>query len=303
MSEKFHVGQGQYDGHGITVFPVWLESEPLKGFCWKSSHIAVGENAEGASVNNLTVTNTGHRPHIVLEGDIFEGGRQNRVLTRSLVLARGEQREVPVACVEEGRWHGTGGHRGGRRRAPMGVRFGMTSTMSQLNIMEAQGADVGTHVQSDVWNRIRRHEMSRGPVEGHSLTESMDRVDALRQPDNSESAMPKVLPGQRGVLIGIGGYIVAAEFFGNTEGLTSRWDGIISAARYEALDAPSRQTPSWMARDFAVSLERTPIGEDLRKPEEFQTPVGPLAVSSFALTYGLIHAAVFNGAHPLLAEV
>ena len=302
MSEKFHVGQGSYDGYGVTVFPVWLESQPLEGFCWKSSHIAVGENAEGASVNNLTVTNTGHRPHIVLEGDIFEGGRQNRVLTRSLVLARGEEREVPVACVEEGRWHGTGDHRGGRRRAPMSVRYGMTNTMSRMNVADVQAADAGTHVQSDVWNRIRQHESTRGAVEGHSLTESMDQADRARNM-GTRIKPPTVLPGQRGVLIGIGGHIVAAEFFGNTEGLQSRWDGIISAAHYEAMEAPARRTASWKARDFAASLELTPIGEDFPKPEEFRTPVGPLAISSFALGYGLIHAAVFNGAHPLLAEV
>lgn len=300
MSEKFHVGQGSYDGAGVTVFPVWLESEPVKGFCWKSSHITVGENAEGATVNNLTVTNNGHRPHVVLEGDIFEGGRQNRVLTRSLVLARGEQREVPVACVEEGRWHGTGLHQATRRRAPMGVQFSMMNTFAALNCEDVQGNAAGTHVQGGVWDRIRRNEQARGFVDGHSLMESMNQAVGM---NDSARPMPSMLPGQRGVIIGIGGYVAAAEFFGNTDGLAARWEGIIEAARYEALEAPQHQTPSWAARDFAASLERTPIGEDLKQPQEIQTPVGPLAVNSFAVSFGLIHAAVFNGAHPLLATV
>ena len=300
MSEKFHVGQGSYDGAGVTVFPVWLESDPVKGFCWKSSHVTVGENAAGASVNNLTVTNNGHRPHIVLQGDIFEGGMQNRVLTRSLVLARGEQREVPVACVEEGRWNGTGAHRATRRRAPMGVQYSMVNTYAEMNSMDVQGNAAGTHVQGGVWDRIRHNEHTRGYAEGHSLMDSMAQAVDM---DASAVQMPSMLPGQRGVIIGIGGYVATAEFFGNSEGLAARWEGIIEAARYEALEAPKRQTPGWAARDFAVSLEHTPIGENLEQPQEVKTPVGPLAINSFAVSFGLIHAAVFNGAHPLLAEV
>lgn len=301
MSEKFHVGQGQYDGNALTVFPVWLESAPIEGYCWKSSHINVGENAAGANVNNLTVSNHGHRPHIVLEGDIFEGGRQNRVLTRSLVLTRGEEREVPVACVEEGRWHGTGRHTGGRRRASMSVRYGVTGTMARIDLERYLDADAGSQAQQEVWQRIRQHEGTRGVTEGHSLTESMDRVD--REDYLTYGDDQRVLPGQRGVMIGVGGHIVAAEFFGNVDGLTARFESIISAARYEAMGAPQKRTPSWQARAFAEQLERTPVGENLPKPIEFDTPAGPLAISSFMLAHQLVHAAVFNGAHPLLARV
>ena len=302
MNERIHVGQGMYDGRGLTIFPVWLESDPISGFCWKSKHIAVSELSDGASVNNLTVRNTGNRPHIVLEGDIFEGGMQNRVLTRSLVLNHGESREVPVACVEEGRWSGAGLHSGGRRRAPMGVRYGMSRTFSRIESEEFLDSEAGTYVQGQVWDRIRQHEQHMGAAPAHSLIESMDRMESLNGDGDALDNL-RMLPGQRGVIIGVGGYIASAEFFGHTDGLTSRWDALITAARYEAMDAPNRQTPSWAARDFAKALEHTPFGEDLAKPEEFNTPVGPLALSSFSIALGLVHATVFNGAHPALAGV
>jgi hypothetical protein len=304
MNERIHVGQGLYDGRGLTLFPVWLESEPISGYCWKPKHIAVSELNGGASVNNLTVTNTGSRPHIVLEGDIFEGGMQNRVLTRSMVLAHGESREVPVACVEEGRWNGATQHRAGRRRAPMGVRYAMSRTFSRTDHIDFDEANAGTQVQGQVWDRIRQHEMQMGATQAHSLIESMDRMEgAYTQVGLNSGSDLRMLPGQRGVLIGIGGHIASAEFFGHSDGLKSRWDALLSAARYEALDAPVSRTPSWAARDFARALELTPFGEDLAKPEEFVTPVGPLALSSFSIALGLVHAAVYNGAHPVLAGV
>lgn len=302
MNERIHVGQGLYDGRGMTIFPVWLESAPISGYCWKPKHIAVSELNEDGVVNALTVRNTGSRPHFVLEGDIFEGGRQNRVLTRSLVLAHGESREVPVACVEEGRWSGARGHVGGRRRAPIGVRYGMSRTYSRLDSMDYSGWDAGTHVQGQVWDRIRRHEQQLGPVSGHSLIESMDRMESQYLNDEGGDSL-RPLPGQRGVIIGIGGYIATAEFFGHEDGLTSRWDALVTAARYESMAAPHRRTPGWAARDFARSLELTPFGEELAQPEEFNTPVGPLALSSFSIALGLVHATVFNGAHPALAGV
>lgn len=304
MNERIHVGQGLYDGRGLTLFPVWLESEPISGYCWKPKHIAVSELNDEGMVNALTVRNTGSRPHIILEGDIFEGGKQNRVLTRSMVLAHGEMREVPVACVEEGRWAGARQHNAGRRRASMAVRYGMNRSFSRMNPMDYGSFNVGSMVQGDVWGQIRQHEQLMGAAPGHSLIESMDRMEEAYSPAAGfNPSQQRVLPGQRGVLIGIGGHIASAEFFGHTDGLISRWEAMISAARYEAMDAPTRQTPSWAARDFAKSLELTAFGEEMLKPEEFNTPVGPLAISSFNIAHSLVHASVFNGAHPVLARV
>lgn len=298
MAEKLHVGQGHYNGAGVTVFPVWLESPEIKGHCWKLSHLQVGELAEGASFNNLVVTNGGRRPHIALEGDIFEGGRQNRMLAQGQVLAKGERRQVAVACVEEGRWHGAGDHRGGSRRATYGVRFGMSEVRARESLnVDAFG--LSSEAQSAVWDRVRRHEGERGPVEGHSLMESMRQIEERRLPEVSSAT---VLPGQRGVIIGMGGFIATAEMFGHTDGLRARWDGILSAARYESLELPATRTPGWMARNFAAIVERTPIGEVLPTPITLDLPNGPLALTSFALGFGLIHAAIFNSAHPVLAN-
>jgi len=304
MAEKFHVGRGSYDGAGLTIFPVWSEPPEITGHCWKPSHLTVGGLETGATVNNLLISNNGHRPHIALEGDVFEGGRQNRVLAQSLVIARGENLEVAVACVEEGRWHGAGGHRGSSRRATYGVRTGMTNVRARegerRNDERRDAARITGEAQSEVWNRIRRHERDRGQVEGHSLVESMMQMDARREANFPAAT---VLPGQRGVIIGIGGVIAVAEFFGSTSGLTARWDGILSAARYEAMAVPSIQTPGWAARDFAVALQGLPVGDNLAAPITTDSPMGPVAISSFALALGLIHAAVFNNAHPVLAGI
>ena len=304
MGEQFHVGRGSYDGHGLTVFPVWLESAELHGHCWKPAHLAVSELESGASVNSLVVANASHRPIVALEGDVFAGGRQNRMLAQGLVVGRGERHEVSVACVEEGRWSGTDDHSGTSRRASFGVRFGLSDALAETSDEPGVRLHGRTRVegraQGEVWERIRRHEEQNGAAAGHSLLASMAAVEARTRVD-----LPPLtrIPGQRGVIIGIGGYIAAAEFFGGQSGLAARWDGIIAAARYEAQHGAQRETPGYQARDFTALLERTPVGDNLAVPEHVASPLGTLAVSSFALAFGLVHAAVFNGDHPVLARV
>ncbi|MCF8541036.1 MAG: hypothetical protein K9H50_04670 [Aurantimicrobium sp.] len=300
MSNQMHVGVGKYIGGGVTVFPVWPESPETKRLCWKPSHLSIGELGEGAQVNLLEVTNNGTRPHVVVEGDIFEGGWQTRTAATTVVIQRGETVRIPVACVEQGRWNGRREHDTRRvRKTPYRSRSRMTSFLASQNeeaMMSGGPVDMSTsgRPQQSMWEDIREMQEVRGFAPGLSLSLSMDDIIDNAGPA-TDHVDAKLLPGQRGVIIGIGGYIAAAEIFGSTDGLKQRFDAIIDAARYEALDAPRRSTPNYLARDFArVIAERTPVGEQLDAPAQVTTPIGPLAVTSFALANVLVHAAVFN---------
>lgn len=64
---------------------------------------------ETGSVNQLQIENTGSEDIFVQAGDIVKGGRQDRVLTVSLII-QGNSGKVPIAayCVEHGRWTSRG---------------------------------------------------------------------------------------------------------------------------------------------------------------------------------------------------
>jgi hypothetical protein len=64
---------------------------------------------ETGSVNQLTIENTGNEEVFVQAGDIVKGGRQDRVLTVSLVLPPSSGK-MPIGayCVEQGRWSARG---------------------------------------------------------------------------------------------------------------------------------------------------------------------------------------------------
>jgi hypothetical protein len=58
-------------------------------------------------VNSLQFTNLGTQPVYLMSGEIITGGRQDRVVAQDFILQPGTRRaNVPVYCVEEGRWGG-----------------------------------------------------------------------------------------------------------------------------------------------------------------------------------------------------
>jgi hypothetical protein len=64
-----------------------------------------GEDGESGDVNTLLVSNTGDRPIFLMAGDLVLGGKQDRILAESLVVAPNTRDlPVPVFCVEQGRW-------------------------------------------------------------------------------------------------------------------------------------------------------------------------------------------------------
>ena len=64
---------------------------------------------ETGNVNQLEVENTGDTEVFIQSGDIVKGGRQDRVLTVSLIVPP-RSGPMPIAsfCVEQGRWSGRG---------------------------------------------------------------------------------------------------------------------------------------------------------------------------------------------------
>jgi hypothetical protein len=80
--------------------PLTLQEALAKG------HVQVVETGR---VNELQIENTGEEAVFIQAGDIVKGGKQDRVLTVSLLLP-GKSGRVPIAsfCVEQGRWSARG---------------------------------------------------------------------------------------------------------------------------------------------------------------------------------------------------
>lgn len=241
MRSDLHVGRGTTRG-ALTVFPVWNGYTGPRGYDVAGPEIEVGEAQQGPSVPVLAATNLGHRPALMVEGALLEGGWQSRMLVKSvLVPARGSL-ELPVACVEQGRWGGAVRHEYKARRVS-----------ERVKAANRVSTERGPHaVQGEVWRRVAEYDAQFGADATQSFVGHVDRSE--------ETARQLVrgihrLHGQAGVVIAIGGQPVALEVFDSPRTFARELDAILQVAAMDALGLPAVATPARRARRFVEHVE------------------------------------------------
>ena len=152
MVRRASVREG-YHYRGLTVFLVELPEIGLP-----DAYLTTQEALEAgvltayeklrAEVPVLIVENRGNQAVLMLGGEMLHGGRQNRTLSQDVLLpARSGQVEVPVLCIEQGRWSaGEEGFQSGSSAAALGVRSSVLA-----------GAP-----QEEVWGEVERYGQSLG---------------------------------------------------------------------------------------------------------------------------------------------
>ena len=252
MGLTLHVGSGTTAGP-LTLFPVWTDAPLAPQRRYVTTGAVVAELPDGATVGALRVTNPRHRPLLVCEGTVLEGGWQHRAVAESVIVAAGASATVPVVCVEAGRWGGQGGHGGGRRRVPSAVRGGLRG----LTAVQAERVDR----QSDVWGRVAGYQ------ERHGRTATGSLVDVQRSLDDRVAqvlAGTAPLPAQRGVVVAAGGHPVLLEVFDHPDTLGTHWRSILASVALDVLDVAPVPTPAWRARAFAAAAGRPGPLADVR---------------------------------------
>jgi hypothetical protein len=228
--QKVHGGSGRTHG-ALGVFPVWGEVDIERGY---STAVAAAQVSEKATpdVTTLMVANTADRPLLLLEGQLLEGGWQNRMVARSVVVAPNDELAVGVVCVEAGRWSGQRRYADSRRRAATQVQAGLRASGDR---------------QNEVWERVSEYETRYGPNATSSFIEHTNRA--------ADDVAPLVrglrpFPGQIGIVIAISGYPVSAELFDSPLTLAEQYQSIVAAAAMDAVGRPAEATPSRRVRRF-----------------------------------------------------
>jgi len=94
----------------LAVYPLKAE-RPVAAFAYlvlddaiKTGGFRVTEVSDSGTVPRLRAVNDSAEAVFLLDGEQLIGAKQNRVLNLSLMLAAKSETEIPVACVEAGRW-------------------------------------------------------------------------------------------------------------------------------------------------------------------------------------------------------
>jgi hypothetical protein len=292
---SMHVGRGTRYGN-LTWFPIFTNAEvTTRNYVtnFDASQVKLAE-LDQASVGTVQIQNDTASKVILFEGTLLEGGWQHRALTRTVMVNANGVTDLPVVCVEQGRWGGTHVQRVGNRQAPAKVRSAMRGMAKNGSKFDQASPD-----QGKVWAEVSNYAAARDAQNGtQSYVQMRDQLDAEMAKLSLEPVTP--IYGQRGVIVCIDGYPVALELFDHPDTLAERLQGILDGFQVDAMAKPFRETPGQRARDFAMRIEQ--VGLSQRIDEQHLRNEPDEIVASEALIEGehLLHLATLNAKHELV---
>jgi hypothetical protein len=298
LAGKLEYREPQVRGN-LTLFPLFFkaEAEPIPYLLLEEA-IAMGgltieEASQEGNVNAVFITNNAGQPVLILDGDEILGAKQNRMVNATVLIAVGKRVEVPVSCVERGRWS---------RRSPVFDRageFGYSTLRKQkaeqvaccLKRTQRFDADQGA-----IWEEIDRKQAAVG---AHSETDALHEIYRKKEDDlKSMIALLKLEEGQTGVAVFINNNFVCLDLFDRPEIFPKVWGKLLKSYAMEALGAKTdSERPSKPDLQSIINSIRNSecstypsvsLGSDLRL-----TGAG-IVGAGLALEDRVLHLSVFN---------
>jgi hypothetical protein len=233
LSGPIEVGEPD-TAHGLTVYPLFGPPAALDYAAYASVHdqVAITELHGGASVNDLTVSNDSGKPVLLYEGEEILGAQQNRVLDVSILIAAGAKTEIPVSCVERGRWDGRR-HRERFHPSPQAADPRMRRLKNKRAKINADSGREARADQVEVWDEVdaRGFEMqTTSPTAAmHDIFEGhRERLAAIRDAVDLHD-------GQCGSVAVIGGRIAILDFVGRADVYAALHPAIVEGYALDAL--------------------------------------------------------------------
>ena len=198
--------------------------------------LEVMEATEGGIVNTILVRNTGEQAVLILDGEELVGAKQNRMVNATLLIPPQTKVEVPVSCVERGRW---------RYNAPQfeqSAVFGYASIRMQKSSQVSDNLKASMSFSADqgaIWEEIDRKHARMG---SQSNTDALH--DVYRDLGDELERLVEGLepqPGQTGVSVFINNRFSCLDLFGHSETLRKVWPKLVRSYAMEALELKGQE--------------------------------------------------------------
>ncbi len=296
--EGVSIGEPLHAGN-LTVLPLmgeeplaipWLNSEEaldLKGF-------DVGEVSESGAVNTLIVTNRCKLPILLLDGEVLHGGKQNRVMNTSVLVAAGATITIPVSCVERGRWSHGRAHRSAGYNVPSSMRSKMKKEI--LASLRCQRGHRSS--QGEVWASVDQVLSDAG---SHSSTDDLSQAydDHAHQVLETTDALE--LPEDAvGALFAVDGRFVGGDIFDTASSFRKFRARILRGAAMDAIRSRGRLEGVAPVNPEKILNEIHGLAE--APPEEYESPgsgrevrseSAGLQASALVFEEGMVHLGLF----------
>lgn len=208
----------------------------------RNETLRVEELNEGGSVPELRVVNEGSLPVLILEGDELTGARQNRVVNSSVLVAAYSELDLPVSCVERGRWS----YRSRAFSPSAGSPHLALRHLKTRSVHDSLKRGRGHRSDQDaVWKEVdRKSRLHEAASPTHALQDSRshlsERLDAF------EKLAEEFSEGSCGVVVALDGRPVLLEVLAGPRSFASVYRTLLSGYAFEAVGAGEQPPARWL---------------------------------------------------------
>lgn len=219
-----------------------------------SGALTIGEHGGGGAVNSVVAQNTGKTPVLILEGESIVGAMQNRVVTMDVLLAPESKVEVPVGCVEHGRWRSTSKD---FRAADMPLEPSLRRRT--VREMSEEGRLNQGRLWADVADTLERSQLRSSSGDYHEVTTRKrgELEDQLKH-------MPRA-GNQVGMIAFLDGQLLAMDMLGSPENWTSMAERLTKAYLLAGMNAPVMAGHAGFAAGATLPAEQQSVDAWLRR--------------------------------------
>lgn len=213
---------------------------------------------ETDDVNELEVQNISKQFDVFIQsGDIVKGGKQDRVLAVSIIIAaRSGRVKIDAFCVESGRWQKRGNEDVGQ----------FSSSNDRIVSKELKLAANGARSQTEVWEKVSEAQQKLSRNVGGSVTSASSRSSLQLSLENGKvaatadeyvRALSGLIAGKSDVIgyaFAVNGELNSADIYVSNALFKKLWPRMLKAAAVEALaERNARTTAAAPAKPGAVS--------------------------------------------------
>jgi hypothetical protein len=197
--------------------------------------ISIKEVSEAGVVGTLRVANRSNGPVLLVEGEVLLGMKQTRVLNLTILVPAKTVMEVPVSCVESGRWRAMSDESTGTSPVNLApsIRAAKTVTVAQ----SMRNARSFASDQDAVWAGVDRVLDRHGANAPSRSYADLATESGMHLTNIASSIEPAT--GQVGVIACINGRESCADVLETPDVLASLWSGLVASYQAEGLMSES----------------------------------------------------------------
>jgi hypothetical protein len=197
-----------------------------------AGQVKIQEIADG-SVNELTFINKADHPVFVMAGEVIIGGKQDRIIGRNTVIPAKTTQEVPVFCVEHGRWDGKTKEFTTAKALAHGRLRGQASYAAQQDVWNEVAAK----------NKVRKTESESDTYRKVAQQQSDGTMSTMEKQVNA--ALAKLPAADRARMVGyavaLNGAVATVDLFGSPALFKKLETKLVHSYLTEAIDITAQK--------------------------------------------------------------